>query len=295
MTVALTASPGWIAALAVLVLFAAVAWWRARRVRAAVRASLQGGDAARLPRWLQPLGTELARRQHAFEQADAAYREALAAQAHQAARAAALHEIARDAQLGLGQARGGLEQLRAALPQRTLQRNMERARARVELDRLLESVVPTLAALRQGAAGARALARDGAAAQSAALAATEALQLLAINARVALERGASDELADVAVALERRCAELGAASRAGAVAPTADAVVGQFDAALRALDAAVAQARSAPVAPTPEDADLEADLAALARDLGHTMLQLQALLRESGSSAQSEEADVRTG
>ncbi len=288
-----TASLGWIAALAALALLV-VAWWRARRVRTAVRALLQGGAGARLPRCLQPLGAELARRQLAFEQVDVAYRDALAAQAHQAARAAALHEIARDAQLGLNQARAGLEQLRAALPQRALQRNLERARARVELDRLLETVVPTLAGLRQTAEEARALARDGAAAQNAALVVAEALQLLAINARVALERGAADELADVAVALERRCAELGAAA-GRAAAPPADVVVAPFDAALDALDAAVDQARSAPVVPAPDDADLEGDLAALARDLGHTMLQLQALLRESGGSAQREEADVRAG
>ena len=269
--------------------------WRARRARAAVRELLRGGDAARLPRWLQPLGVEFARCRQDLEQLDAAHRQATATSQHAEARSAAACELARDAQLGLNQARAALEQLRAALPQRALQQNLERARARVELERLIETTTPALATLRRAGVDARVWARAAAAAQSATLSATDALQLLAINARVALERGAADELADVAGELERRSAELGGRAERAVSPAGADAVVDAVDSALQRLDAAIEQARAAPAAPAAVDADLEADLAALARDLSHTMLQLQALLRASTPVAQSEEADVSPG
>ncbi|OIQ83337.1 hypothetical protein GALL_348540 [mine drainage metagenome] len=280
---------------AVALLGAAALAWRAHRARASVHALLRGDGAVRPPRWLRPLGDELARRQLELEQLDAARHQAVLASQHAQARSAAVHELARDAQLGLNQARAGLEQMRAALPQRALQQSLERARARVELERLIDAAAPALAALRSAGAHTRELARAGASARTAALAATDALQLLAINARVALERGAADELADAAAALERRGAELGAPAEP---APAdSDAVVGALDAALQTLEAVMTQARSASV-PAPAsvpDADLEADLAVLARDLGHTMLQLQALLRASNAAEQSEEADVSQG
>jgi DNA repair exonuclease SbcCD ATPase subunit len=276
-------------------LLAALLAWRARRARAALRELLRGGDAARLPRWLQALGAEFTRCRQDLEQLDAAHRQATTASRHAEARSAAACELTRDAQLGLNQARAALEQLRAALPQRALQQNLERARARVELERLIETTTPALAALRRAGADAREWARAATAAQATALAATDALQLLAINARVALERGAADALADVAAELERRSAELGGRAERAVSPAGADAVVDAVDSALQRLDAAIEQARVAPAAPAAVDADLEADLAALARDLSNTMLQFQAVLRATAAVPQSEEAAVSPG
>ncbi len=263
-----------------------------RRQIDAVRALLRGDPADDPAPWFEELRAELGRRQREMQEVEAARAELGEQNVQAGARGGAALEMAREAQLTLQQVRETLEELRAALPQRALARGMERARVRAALDKVSEAIRAQLAALVANRAAMERRAAEAAEALGDARRLGEALQLVVINARLALESGRRDDQLEAAAALERLSE---AASALLARVPDVPApsqqpadVAGN---AVAEIEHALAQALPAAPDAVDDDALLEQSLSALGRQFGHTLLQIQAAMRALGVAAATAAAD----
>lgn len=231
---------------------------------------------------------ELGRRQQTLRQLEAA-RAALGERLVQAStRGGVALDAAREVQLALQQARESLEQLRAALPQRALARSMERARARATIEKAAQAIGEPLEALVAHSAEVDRRAAEAVAALGEARRLGEALQVVVINARLALESGRGDDQLAAADALERMseaaCALLARAPDAPAQAQQSADVAGK---SVAAIELALAQAQAQPGSSEAgdDDAVLEQALNELGRNLGNILLQSQATVRAAAAAA----------
>ncbi len=262
--------------------------WRTtqRRQLDAVRALLRGEPADDPAPWFEELRAELGRRQHALQQVESSRDELGERLAQARARAAAAVDMAREAQLGLQQLREPLEELRSALPQRALARGMERARVRASLDNVSQAIGEPLAALVAHSAAMDRRATEVAEALGDARRLGEALQLVVINARLAMESGRRDDQLVAAAALERMsesvCALL---ARVPDTAAPPSRSIDDAGKTVAAIEQALAQVLPAAPEAVDDDALLEQSLSALARCLGQTLLQMQAAVRASIAAA----------
>lgn len=246
--------------------------------------------------WFAELRAELERRQQSLLHAEAA-RDALGEQLAQAGcRAGAARDMAREGQLALHQAREDLEQLRAELPQRALARAMERAHARAAFDRVAQAVGEPLAALVAEGEATQRRAQQALAALGEARRLGDALQVMVINARLALESGRRDDQIAAAGALERMSEAASALlARVPDMSEPAEPSAAAVGKAVAAIEQAVAQAHPGTSATMDDDALLEQSLGTLGRQFGQVLLQLQATVREAAEAAEAAAASGGDG